>query len=54
MTALTQARTQAWIQRVGVIAVLAVAILTWRNYQTSNGLRTTQTGQRFIDEVDAA
>ena len=54
MTALTQARTQAWIQRVGVIAVLAVAILTWRNYQTSNGLTTTQTGQRFIDEVDAA
>lgn len=31
-----------------------VALLTWRNYQTSNDLSTTQAGQRFIDAIDAA
>jgi uncharacterized membrane protein YdjX (TVP38/TMEM64 family) len=30
------------------------ALLVWRDYQTSNDLSTTETGQRFIDAVDSA
>lgn len=48
----TTART--WLQRSVVAAILLVAFLLWRNYQTSNDLSTTQAGQRFIDAIDAA
>ncbi|MFT6293447.1 MAG: putative membrane protein YdjX (TVP38/TMEM64 family) [Ilumatobacter sp.] len=46
--------TRTWVQRGVVVALWVVAFLLWRNYQTSNGLSTTQAGQRFIDSIDAA
>jgi uncharacterized membrane protein YdjX (TVP38/TMEM64 family) len=37
-----------------VAALWISALLVWRDYQTSNDLSTTETGQRFIDAVDSA
>ena len=43
-----------WIQRCVVAAVWLTIFLLWRNWQSSNGLSTTEAGQRFIDTVGAA
>lgn len=43
-----------WIQRIVVAAVWLTIFLLWRNWQSSNGLSTTEAGQRFIDTVGAA
>lgn len=45
---------RTWVQRGVVVAVWLVAFLSWRNYQTSNDLSTTEAGQRFIDSIEAA
>ena len=49
-----QSTTVVWLQRGIVAAIWAVAIVAWQTYQSSNGLSTTQTAQRFIDTVGAA
>lgn len=41
-----------WIQRAVVVALWLTIFLLWRSYQTSNGLSTTEAGQRFIDVID--
>jgi len=43
-----------WVQRGLVLLLWLTIFLLWRNYQTSNGLSTTEAGQQFIDAVDAA
>lgn len=40
-----------WIQRFGVAAIWLAAIAAWQIHQSSNGLSTTETAQRFIDAV---
>lgn len=46
--------TKTWVQRGVVVALWVTVLLLWRNHQTSNGLSTAETGQRFIDAVDSA
>lgn len=46
--------SRIWIQRAVVATLWISALLVWRDYQTSNDLSTTETGQRFIDAVDSA
>lgn len=48
------AATRTWAQRGVVAALWLTALILWRNYQSQNGLSTAETGQRFIDAVDAA
>lgn len=45
---------RTWVQRGIIATVLVIALLLWRNYQSSNDLSTVQAGQRFIDAVDTA
>jgi len=45
---------RVWIQRAVVIAIWVAALLIFGSYQSANGLSATETGQRFIDAVDAA
>jgi len=40
-----------WVQRGIVAAIWTAAIVAWQIYQSSNGLSTTETAQRFIDTV---
>jgi uncharacterized membrane protein YdjX (TVP38/TMEM64 family) len=40
-----------WVQRGIVAAIWISAIVGWQIYQSSNGLSTTETAQRFIDAV---
>jgi len=40
-----------WVQRSIVAAIWVSAIVAWQIYQSSNGLSTTETAQRFIDTV---
>ena len=40
-----------WVQRGIVAAIWISAIVAWQVYQSSNGLSTTETAQRFIDTV---
>ena len=47
-------RHRVWIQRIVVVLIWLTIFLLWRNYQTSNGLSTTEAGQRFFDAVGAA
>lgn len=64
MTSLTTTTTTAldapqssrtrWLQRGAVVAIWLVAVIVWRQYQTSTGLGTTGTAQRFIDNVEMA
>jgi len=50
----TQTSGIVWIQRAVVAAVWVAAIVAWQVYQSSNGLSTTETAQRFIDTVGDA
>lgn len=45
--------SRVWIQRIGIAAAWAAAILAWRSYQTSNDLSTIETAQRLIDDLDS-
>lgn len=45
---------RTWVQRGIIATLLLVAVLAWRNYQSSNDLSTVQAGQRFLDAVDTA
>ena len=40
-----------WVQRAVVAGIWVAAIVSWQIYQSSNGLSTTETAQRFIDTV---
>ncbi len=40
-----------WLQRGAVASIWIAAIAAWQIYQSSNGLTTTETAQRFIDAV---
>jgi uncharacterized membrane protein YdjX (TVP38/TMEM64 family) len=40
-----------WVQRAAVAAVWLAAVAAWQIYQSSNGLSTIETAQRFIDTV---
>jgi len=40
-----------WIQRAAVAGIWIAAIVGWQIYQSSNGLSTTETAQRFIDTI---
>ena len=43
--------TLVWVQRAAVAGIWLTAIVAWQIYQSSNGLSTTETAQRFIDTV---
>jgi len=43
--------TVVWLQRGIVAGIWISAIAAWQIYQSSNGLSTTETAQRFIDTV---
>lgn len=47
-------RTMVWIQRIAIAAIWIAAIVGWQVYQSSTGLTTTETAQRFIDTVGGA
>jgi uncharacterized membrane protein YdjX (TVP38/TMEM64 family) len=40
-----------WLQRAAIAGIWLAAIVSWQIYQSSNGLSTTETAQRFIDTV---
>lgn len=41
-----------WVQRVAVVTLWIVAVLAWRDHQTSNGLSATGVAHEFIDSVE--
>ena len=43
--------TVVWLQRGIVAGIWISAIVSWQIHQSSNGLSTTETAQRFIDTV---
>ena len=43
--------TPVWVQRAAVGGIWLAAIVSWQIHQSSNGLSTTETAQRFIDTV---
>ena len=45
---------RTWLQRGFVAVIWLVALVLWRNYQTSNNLSTVESGQRFIDAIETA
>jgi uncharacterized membrane protein YdjX (TVP38/TMEM64 family) len=48
---ITQSSRFVWLQRCLVAGIWIAAIVGWQMYQSSNGLSTTETAQRFIDAV---
>ncbi len=47
----TRSSTIVWFQRAAVAGIWVAAIVSWQIYQSSNGLSTIETAQRFIDTV---
>ena len=47
----SRSSTIVWVQRAAVAGIWVAAIVSWQIYQSSNGLSTTETAQRFIDTV---
>jgi len=47
----SRSSTIVWVQRAVVAGIWVAAIVSWQIYQSSNGLSTTETAQRFIDTV---
>lgn len=53
-TTLQNATWRVWIQRGVVLMIWILAIVAWRQYQTSRDLSTTGAAQAFIDGVETA
>jgi len=47
----SRSSTIVWVQRAAVAGIWVAAIVSWQIHQSSNGLSTTETAQRFIDTV---
>lgn len=47
----SRSSTIVWVQRAAVAGIWVAAIVSWQVHQSSNGLSTTETAQRFIDTV---
>lgn len=45
---------RVWAQRIVVVATVLIAIVLWRNHQSSNDLSSAQSAQRFIDSAEMA
>jgi len=47
----SRSSTIVWVQRAAVAGIWVAAIVSWQVHQSSSGLSTTETAQRFIDTV---